>query len=200
VTVTCDQGHASSATDYCDVCGAPLDATADDATTAPQAISPASAPCPRCGSPLAPDERFCEACGHDASAPCDPAPAAERWTAVIAADREQFERCAPDGLTFSAAPGERVMELDRASARIGRRHGSQGEVEVEVDDPGVSHEHAALVRRDDGGYAIVDLGSTNGTLVDGGATAIPTHKPVALDDGARIRIGAWTVITIKRAR
>ena len=52
-----------------------------------------------------------------------------------------------------------------------------------------------LRRLRDGRYAIEDLGSTNGTEVNG--QPIAAGEPVALADGARIHLGAWTGITIR---
>lgn len=81
----CPSGHESEATDYCDTCGATMDAEATatalpvltpDATpagpppagAAPAGAAPADAsarPCPNCGAPNAPDALFCEVCGYD---------------------------------------------------------------------------------------------------------------------------------------
>jgi pSer/pThr/pTyr-binding forkhead associated (FHA) protein len=73
--------------------------------------------------------------------------------------------------------------LERDTALIGRLAGS----EVEISDPGASRRHAE-VRRQGDGFVIVDLGSTNGTLVN--------DDPVserALEDGDRITIGQTTL-------
>jgi hypothetical protein len=72
-------------------------------------------------------------------------------------------------------------------AVIGRLQGS----EVEIQDPGASRRHAE-VRRDGGDFVLVDLGSTNGTLVN--------DRPVSqatLEDGDRITIGR-TVLEFRR--
>ena len=67
----CPEGHESTATDYCDVCGIAMGAPAADTpagttTGAPvDAPAPASADCPSCGVVNAPDALFCEACGYD---------------------------------------------------------------------------------------------------------------------------------------
>lgn len=66
---TCPAGHPSTATDYCDVCGVPMDA-APAATPARAAPASAAGPagtqdCPHCGTPNATDALFCEACGYD---------------------------------------------------------------------------------------------------------------------------------------
>jgi Protein of unknown function (DUF3662)/FHA domain len=69
--------------------------------------------------------------------------------------------------------------LDRPTMTIGRLP----ECDVVVDDTGASRQHAE-VRRTDAGFALTDLGSTNGTLVNG--TPIREHL---LEDGDRITIG-----------
>jgi hypothetical protein len=74
--VTCPAGHTSTSTDYCDTCGAAIEAAS--AGAAPAGEAPAAAadpaagpdtalltPCPNCGSPASPDDAFCEVCGID---------------------------------------------------------------------------------------------------------------------------------------
>jgi Protein of unknown function (DUF3662)/Inner membrane component of T3SS, cytoplasmic domain len=78
------------------------------------------------------------------------------------------------------------LTTDRAV--IGRLQGS----EVEIQDPGASRRHAEI-RRQGPDFVVVDLGSTNGTLVN--------DQPVAeatLEDGDRITIGR-TVLEFRRA-
>ncbi|MDT5028878.1 MAG: hypothetical protein QOE61_5304 [Micromonosporaceae bacterium] len=69
---TCPKGHASTATDYCDECGTPINAVPTPASATPPPstsdngtaqVAGASGPCPECGT--ARTERFCEVCGHD---------------------------------------------------------------------------------------------------------------------------------------
>jgi len=70
---------------------------------------------------------------------------------------------------------------------IGRLHGS----EVEIEDPGASRRHAEI-RKDGDRFLVVDLGSTNGTLVNDSPVSEQT-----LEDGDRITIGR-TVIEFRR--
>jgi hypothetical protein len=56
--------------------------------------------------------------------------------------------------------------------------------------------HAVLLAQPDGGWALVDPGSTNGTTVNDDPAPIKTDIPVPLNDGDRIHVGAWTTITV----
>jgi hypothetical protein len=93
---------------------------------------------------------------------------------------------AGEAVLILADDGRRIPLADRNV--IGRLQGS----EVEIQDPGASRRHAE-VRRDGSDFVVVDLGSTNGTLVN--------DQPVAeatLEDGDRITIGR-TVLEFRRA-
>jgi hypothetical protein len=75
--------------------------------------------------------------------------------------------------------GGRSVPLTQPEVTIGRLP----ECDVVVEDPGASRQHAR-VRRTDGGFVLIDLGSTNGTLVN--EVAIQEH---VLENGDRITIG-----------
>ena len=111
MTVLCPNGHASTTTDYCDQCGARLEATSE-AGVPPQdepdtAAAATFEPCPRCSTPRSHDDRYCEACGYDfAAGPVDDRedPAAF-WEAVVRADRKVVDagkpaRHQPIGIKF----------------------------------------------------------------------------------------------------
>ncbi len=74
-TVRCPEGHPSTSTDYCDVCGAPI-AAAGASTPAAAGTSPSAGPttCPHCQSPAAAGALFCENCGYDFTTGATPAP------------------------------------------------------------------------------------------------------------------------------
>jgi len=207
--VVCPSGHRSATTDYCDQCGAPIAITAapppatevlpvvEEVDTSPAARQE---PCPGCGARRSGGDRYCEGCGHDFLAP-PPAPAT--WEAVASADRGQFERFAAAGLSFPSDSAERRFALEEAEVRIGRSAGRAGEPAPEIDlasdpeDPGISRLHAILERQQDGTYALRDVGSTNGTTVNDDPNPVGTDAALPLADGDRIRLGAWTTITLR---
>jgi hypothetical protein len=137
--------------------------------------------CPECRTPRPSGDRFCETCGHDFEAVPPAKPVA--WELVIEADRAYHARFAAGAMGFPEGHRPHSLPLDGAELRIGRS------------DPALSRRHAVLRRCDDGTYAIEDLGSTNGTEVNG--RPIAAGEPVALGDGDRVHLGAWTVITIR---
>lgn len=99
-----------------------------------------------------------------------------------AADLE-FTTALRSSLLMGAAElevGDRRLTLDRAVTTIGRR-ASQ---DVVVDDARASRAHAAI-RSHGGRHVVEDLGSTNGTQLNGA----PLVAPQVLADGDVIRIG-----------
>lgn len=64
------------------------------------------------------------------------------------------------------------------------------DIEVELDD-GVSRQHAEIRRQGDS-YLLVDVGSTNGTILNG--QMLTPEQPAPLTPGDRIRIGERTEI------
>lgn len=183
----CPQCGTARSGQFCEGCG--HDFASGKSTAAAPATAP-GAPVPGAGT-----------------APADgAAPPAEAWTAVVTADRAYFDRVIAEGGPDAAAiefPGycpERRFRLSGPEMRIGRRSVSRG-LEPEIDltgpptDPGVSHLHAVLMAEPDGGWAVLDPGSANGTIVNGGEIAAGVR--VQLHDGDRVCVGAWTVLTIR---
>jgi diguanylate cyclase (GGDEF)-like protein len=78
-----------------------------------------------------------------------------------------------------------VYSIDADEIVLGRGHGC----EVRVEDSALSRKHC-LIRKKADGFFIEDLGSTNGTFVDGEAVS----QPRRLEDGARIQMGRDTVL------
>ncbi len=75
-----------------------------------------------------------------------------------------------------------VHLLHGGQIRVGR----SADADVPLDDPDVSRMHCAVTLAADGLVTVTDLGSTNGTSVDGGEV---TDRPVRLAPGSLLRIG-----------
>jgi hypothetical protein len=142
------------------------------------------------------------------TAPWTPGAAAQSWSAVVSADRGYYDNVrrvsgsAAQGIDFPPYAAERRFSLAGTQMRIGRHSASRG-LYPEIDltgpptDPGISRLHAVLIARQDGGWAVLDPGSANGTMVNG--SEIPVNQQVPLRNGDRINMGAWTAITVQQA-
>jgi len=150
--------------------------------------------CQQCGAVRGNAERFCESCGHDHTLPVT-------WSLEISAEGSHLEDVASD-LVFPAGRMPAVVVFDTDEIVIGRRKPARG-IDPHVDlsgplaDPGVSHRHA-MIRRDPaaGLFAIIDLGSTNGTTINGDERPIEPNQAVQLAAGDRIHVGAWTTLRV----
>ncbi|HZO15731.1 MAG TPA: ATP-binding protein [Polyangiaceae bacterium] len=106
-----------------------------------------------------------------------------RRHAPTEADRETRLR-----LVVLAGPGAGRKYLVQGDEILGRSE----HVAIELDDPKVSREHARIVR-DNGGLAIEDLGSRNGTTLNGVSV-----KRASLSVGDRVQLGSEVVLLVTR--
>jgi hypothetical protein len=234
VTTRCPDGHDSTDAEYCSECGlemaptgaavvaAPVPAPAGGARLAEEGeeaeeevhtdtIVAGNAKCPRCLEPMAPGDRFCEGCGHDATIPwppdgasSDPGAAEVQWTVIVRADRAVWESLGDPTMHFPAGCVERTIVLEGDEVLVGRSNPEQAnhpEIDLggDYDDPAVSRRHARLCRGTDATWTVTDLDSSNGTWYNDHDAPIPPGRPVALADGDRLQIGAFTVLEFRRA-
>jgi hypothetical protein len=80
--------------------------------------------------------------------------------------------------------GDRRYALTGTVMVVGRGSGA----DITLDDPNVSRAHAEF-RCEEGAWFVADLGSTNGTAVDGR----PADRPLRLGNGSRIELGSTTL-------
>ena len=78
----------------------------------------------------------------------------------------------------------RTLPLSRPRTVIGRSR----ECEIRVDDANVSRQHCEVVE-EAGGWSVVDLGSTNGTELNGRRI-----DRAGLSDGDRITVGGTDLV------
>lgn len=220
----CPDGHLSLAPFFCDVCGKPVGAqTSVSDVKESTALCPSCGAartgrfCEVCGrdSALArPLRRPAEPAPAEpvAAEPATPEPAVAEpprpvaWVATIVADREFYDRViarkGPDAeqVGFPTYYPERRIVLHGSEILIGKRSVSQGiapgiDLGIAPADIGVSRAHA-MIHVDDRGLTITDLGSTNGTSLNGSEDLLPPKVAVSLRSGDRIHLGGWTTITL----
>jgi pSer/pThr/pTyr-binding forkhead associated (FHA) protein len=122
--------------------------------------------CNRCGRVNKAGARFCAGCG----APLGPPPVAR--------------------LLITSPRGAWEQKLDRVPVRIGRRDPRQNhypELDLAEHDRGIASRNHAVINRDGDYYTLTDLGSTNGTLLNG--ALVPQRTPQRLRPGDRIKVG-----------
>jgi serine/threonine protein kinase len=136
----------------------------------PPPVRPAVAsgpPCPRCGRVNKASARFCAGCGN----PLTATPPSARLR--ITSPRASWEQ-----------------RLDAGPVRIGRRDPRQNlypELDLAEHDRGIASRNHAVIQRDGDSYTITDLGSTNGTTLNG--TLLNRHQAQRLRPGDKIKIG-----------
>jgi hypothetical protein len=124
-----------------------------------------SVTCIRCGRVNKPGARFCAGCGAPISLPVA-------------------------RLLVTSPRGSWEQKLERMPLRIGRRDPRQNhypELDLAKHDRGIASRNHAVIVRDGDYYTLTDLGSTNGTLLNG--ALVPQRKPQRLNQGDRIKVG-----------
>jgi len=197
---TCPAGHATTAEDYCDICGVPVGACLDAGVAVPTAPTP-TAPAPHAPRPPGATEET-----EVRATAVAPAPAGGDvdWVVEVWIDSAWYaEQESPDPLPSAGAPV--VRALRGRSLLVGRTSQSRN-IHPDVDcesDSGVSRRQCQLTT-DGTRWWVEDLGSANGTFVGRASGALPedpvpagTRQELRPDD--RVYVGAWTRLVIRRA-
>jgi FHA domain/Double zinc ribbon len=214
----------SADSDFCSECGSPIvlpDPMERNSTAVSsdpeengydQHVVMAPASCPACGEPRDQIEsRYCNSCrydflthtpyvegddstlghGEEDDYETGGATVADHWELTAGVD---LSLRGPDD-PMPTDLRERIFPVEHDRNVIGRRvNGREPQQDIALDDPGVSRRHAQIKRQPDGSLALLDLGSTNGTKING--IAIESNILVPLKDGDRIMLGCWTHITV----
>jgi hypothetical protein len=155
-------------------------------TVVPPAVSPAAA------TPTVP-------------APASPAPAQAAAGGIACGNcgyvnKAKARFCANCGTPLGAPPTARLLatsprgtwevKLEKMPCNIGRRDPRQNHypaVDLAEHDRGIASRNHATIQRDGDNYTITDLGSTNGTMING--VNIQANVPQRLHQGDRIKVG-----------
>ncbi|MEU5049812.1 FtsK/SpoIIIE domain-containing protein [Streptomyces sp. NPDC021096] len=110
------------------------------------------------------------------------------------ADPERHAGVLPSGMPDAVASLHVVSGPDAGGVHLLHggevRVGRSSSADVPLDDPDVSRLHCAVTLADDGSVTLHDLGSTNGTTLEGESV---DGMPVALPPGALVRVGESTL-------
>jgi two-component system, cell cycle response regulator len=113
-----------------------------------------------------------------------------------------FAQSGPDGEPKSAASAYMIVVNGAVPGAMlpltdhGTILGRSGESDFQIDDNTVSRKHARVAVGPEGIAQITDLGSSNGTFVN--KESIPAHRPITLEDGDRVQLGAKLVLKLVR--
>jgi hypothetical protein len=162
------------------------------------AVAPAAAPPAPAPFPVAPLQVITDTTVPASSATAVP-PAAfnagtfRSWEIVAVVDASLRQSDSPDA---PVGVPERLFPLIEENL-IGRRSQQQGIFPmIGLDgDSGVSRRHAQIMRAADGALSLLDLGSSNGTRLNG--HEIQANVPVPLDAGDVITLGHWSRLTLR---
>jgi hypothetical protein len=128
------------------------------------------------------------------SADSDEAAVPEKLNAVISAD---INKAASWGVQSAIKPDsmDRVFPLDLDENLVGRRSTSKGIYpEIVINDPGVSHRHLMFIKQADKSFAVLELGSSNGTELNG--APLEPGINTAVKAGDELTMGIWTKLKL----
>jgi hypothetical protein len=197
-TYLCPQGHNSSEADYCSECGTKIQGLGITPVS-PETI------CPSCSTLHNPDEGpFCGICGYNfitgaqglppqsEPQPIPPAVLSPNWTVVISVDpvqRDPISPPAPDLAPITLALPKSVNLIGRTS----QARAIYPEISLDFDDA-VSQRHGLLTIQADGSLMFRDIGSSNGTCLNGVEVTVMADLP--LKNGDQLTLGHWTKLSI----
>lgn len=188
---------------FCENCGVALQAlepeTAADGETESEAPAPAApdvAPrrehgptCPACGTPVSPDDKFCDNCGAELAV----SPGVAERGAAQSEPVESSAAPSPSGARLVIGDSGAEIALPAGDEVVIGREDPVSSIFPDVDltphggeEGGVSREHAKI-QVQNGSYTVQDLDSTNFTFLN--RKRLAAHAPEPLHDGDELRLG-----------
>jgi len=194
----CNNGHEATDLEFCPVCGIEI-------TNTPQ-----NEICPVCQSLKT--ENFCDECGYNFLTKKPNIPPPIKATVVTVPLNEvppvnsveisySWDLLVSINNNISGAPTTepQLFPLDnmKKDFTIGRTSTNRKIFPtIPLDgDKGISHQHA-LLQKQGNSFTLIDLGSSNGTQLNG--VSIPSNTPRALKEGDTLELGQWTRIKLQK--
>jgi pSer/pThr/pTyr-binding forkhead associated (FHA) protein len=144
--------------------------------------------CTNCGHPNRDDARFCAECGHplqeDVTVTLPPTEAEEEVHEEFPFPHDELETGQALLLVKRGPNAGSTFLLDQGTTTVGR----STEGDVFLDDVTVSRKHAIFERRAGGAWFVRDVGSLNGTYVNGEQV-----DETKLASGDEVQIGRFKV-------
>lgn len=147
-------------------------------------MNPAGTICPVCSVLNAAGAKFCSACG--AALPESPIDDSTGTFPIIGVDVPGPGEVGQLIVTRGGTAGARFALIDEL-VTIGR-HPESG---IFLDDITVSRRHAEVRRQPDGDYIVADVGSLNGTYVDG-----ERIDSADLREGSQLQVGKFRLVFV----
>jgi pSer/pThr/pTyr-binding forkhead associated (FHA) protein len=182
----CSTPHEADSGNFCEICGYNF-------LTGAKGSDPLSSFPPPIRSAVNPPTTAPTQPPNQPVVPPIPAPrAASQWQATISIDPSLATPSSP------TAPAQAAITifLNQSTNLIGRTSVARAihpEIPLDVDDA-VSSRHAIVTLHPDGSLILRDIGSSNGTMVNGKEIAIMAD--VAISSGDEITLGHWTRIKL----
>jgi pSer/pThr/pTyr-binding forkhead associated (FHA) protein len=103
---------------------------------------------------------------------------------------------APDPSCPPPAEAQRAFTVELPELLVGRRDDKQNiRPAIPLNDPGASRRHAKFLLGADGTVSLHDLGSTNGTKINGEDVVAGSIRQ--LKEGDEVTIGRWTRMVLR---
>jgi pSer/pThr/pTyr-binding forkhead associated (FHA) protein len=145
--------------------------------------------CTRCGHPNRDDARFCAKCGNplkdDPTVSLTPVEAEDEAHEEFPFPHDELEPGQGLLLVKRGPNAGSTYLLEQSVTTIGR----SPENDVFLDDVTVSRKHAVIDRREDGTFFVRDVGSLNGTYVNGEQV-----EQTTLASGDEVQIGMFKLV------
>jgi hypothetical protein len=215
MSTQCPAGHASTEPDFCSECG--LAIAAPSAPADAQSATPPSQPsagsgrerCPKCNEERDdPRAQFCGVCSYDfvnkvggdvvepppvAPPIGQPATGSTPATPPVTASGARLDI---EVSVAGAAPLK--FSLFDEESLVGRKSASTPQTVGVAGDDAISRRQFMITRQKDGSYSVRDLGSSNGTKLNG--TTLVSGQESPIKEGDVIEIGEHTRITVSAVR